>query len=329
MSPLGFNDGLPARVWRSGAVQLVQSPPIMPPAMHPRCQLDDDTLRRIASVLYMPVFDPSGSTGRAGAVAVLEVFTVAGASDGMLDADAISYASEVLGAAGLSVSDPRPLPPRRSTLAGRRARPPASEADLVQPSRACDGGGEECGAHTWPPASGDDSAQSSHARDHSGASGAGARHQPQPCTSVAATRCSTHPGRHDQGAAGDTVAPCQARSTVDGAFGSSSARPSGKRGAAGGAAAESGGEEAAAGLAAPSPRVAGSECSSRSGSDDAVGPLSPLCARAADADHGSDCGEDDAPPRKRLAMSRMSSMRSSHCIMALAQCGDGEAGHKP
>ncbi|KAG1665933.1 hypothetical protein FOA52_004523 [Chlamydomonas sp. UWO 241] len=93
-SPLRYNDGLPARVWRHGCVQLVQSLSIMPAGLHPRSRLQGASLSRVASVCYVPVFDPRlASGGRCGAVAVLELFTSSGATEAMLLADVLSFVS--------------------------------------------------------------------------------------------------------------------------------------------------------------------------------------------------------------------------------------------
>mmetsp|Transcript_23432 Transcript_23432/g.51442 ORF Transcript_23432/g.51442 Transcript_23432/m.51442 type:complete len:387 (-) Transcript_23432:1015-2175(-) len=128
--PLQYKNSMPGRVWRTGAVQIVQSLKIIPPCLHPRSQLKDDDLEKLAEVLYIPVFDVTRPTK--GPVTVLEVFLSAKAPEAMLVADFISFITATLAAVNLSVSNPLPQPIRKSALCGRRARAPDSNSDMQQ-----------------------------------------------------------------------------------------------------------------------------------------------------------------------------------------------------
>jgi len=104
----------------------------------PCADADGALVNRISSVCYLPVFDPSDASNP-GVIAVLELFTFEDGPCAMVDADVISYASDVLQMLGLSVSDPCPAPMLRSKLNGRRPRQPPSEVSLPAEHRGSTG----------------------------------------------------------------------------------------------------------------------------------------------------------------------------------------------
>lgn len=120
--------GMPGRVWHSGCCTVVQNIHIIPPSLHPRSRLADLQARRVAEIVYVPVYDPSGSHPYAP-VAVLEAFCAADATDSMLVANLISFIGSLLTSVQLSLSSPMPQPVVRSSLAGRRSKPPADEQE--------------------------------------------------------------------------------------------------------------------------------------------------------------------------------------------------------
>ncbi len=73
----------------------VQNIHIIPPSLHPRSRLADLQARRVAEIVYVPVYDPSGSHPYAP-VAVLEAFCAADATDSMLVANLISFIGSLL-----------------------------------------------------------------------------------------------------------------------------------------------------------------------------------------------------------------------------------------
>lgn len=123
--------GMPGRVWHSGCCTVVQNIHIIPPSLHPRSRLVDVQARRVAEIVYVPVYDPS-SRNPSGPVAVLEAFCAADATDSMLVANLISFIGSLLTSVQLSLSSPMPQPVVRSSLAGRRSKPPADDVPEQQ-----------------------------------------------------------------------------------------------------------------------------------------------------------------------------------------------------
>ncbi|MEW5304538.1 MAG: hypothetical protein WDW36_007144 [Sanguina aurantia] len=128
---------MPGKVWKSGAVQIVQNLKIIPPSLHPRSQLSDAMLELVAEALYIPVYDLALS-GR-GPVSVMEVLLSADATQAMLMADFLSCVSTLLSALHLSLANPVPQPIRKSALCGRRARA-AESSDEEEGSKLTDNG---------------------------------------------------------------------------------------------------------------------------------------------------------------------------------------------
>ncbi|MEW5318012.1 MAG: hypothetical protein WDW38_009266 [Sanguina aurantia] len=128
---------MPGKVWKSGAVQIVQNLKIIPPSLHPRSQLSDAMLELVAEALYIPVYDLALS-GR-GPVSVMEVLLSADATQAMLMADFLSCVSTLLSALHLSLANPVPQPIRKSALCGRRARA-AESSDEEEGSQLTDNG---------------------------------------------------------------------------------------------------------------------------------------------------------------------------------------------
>lgn len=126
-SPMRYKDGLPARVWRSGAVQVVQALSVIPLSLHPRSRLGERELGKLAEGLYIPIFNTMRPSRHP--VVVLEVF-FARNSCGFLIADVISFVETAVLSMGMSVSNPTPQTNFRSSLSGRRALAPDSAEDL-------------------------------------------------------------------------------------------------------------------------------------------------------------------------------------------------------
>ncbi|GIL75656.1 hypothetical protein Vretimale_15204 [Volvox reticuliferus] len=125
--PVFFRNSMPGKVWRSGAVQIVQNLRILPPSLHPRSQLSEAALERLAEALYIPIYDLSRPAR--GQVCVLEVLLSTRATEAMLVADVISFIGNLLTALHLSLANPVQQPVRRSVLSGRRPRAPDSDGE--------------------------------------------------------------------------------------------------------------------------------------------------------------------------------------------------------
>ncbi|GLC35524.1 hypothetical protein PLESTB_000198300 [Pleodorina starrii] len=125
--PVFFRNSMPGKVWRSGAVQIVQNLRILPPSLHPRSQLSEEALERLAEALYIPIYDLSRPAR--GQICVLEVLLSTRATEAMLVADVISFIGNLLTALHLSLANPVQQPVRRSVLSGRRARAPDSDGE--------------------------------------------------------------------------------------------------------------------------------------------------------------------------------------------------------
>lgn len=139
-SPLFYRgshtNGMPGRVWRTGSVQIIQNIKIIPPTLHPRNRLSEEDIKKVAEVLYIPVYDAARSRGP---VAVLEVFLSSHATDSMLVANLISYVGAVLTSLQLSLANPTPQPMRRPALTGKRTRLANASGDNLSASES-DGG---------------------------------------------------------------------------------------------------------------------------------------------------------------------------------------------
>ncbi|KXZ47336.1 hypothetical protein GPECTOR_36g60 [Gonium pectorale] len=125
--PVFFRNSMPGKVWRSGAVQIVQNLRILPPTLHPRSQLSEEALERMAEALYIPIYDLARPAR--GQVCVLEVLLSSRATEAMLVADVLSFVGNLLTALQLSLANPVQQPVRRSVLCGRRARAPDSDGE--------------------------------------------------------------------------------------------------------------------------------------------------------------------------------------------------------
>ncbi|GBF94819.1 hypothetical protein Rsub_07991 [Raphidocelis subcapitata] len=134
---------MPGRVFRSGAVQVVQDLRVLPSCLHPRSRLSGALEGRVGAALYLPVYDLARP--EAGPVAVLEALLSPRAADSMLVANLMSFVASQLAAMQLSVSSPLPQPVLPSSLAGRRPRPPADLTDSDEDDDDDDANGE-----TWP-----------------------------------------------------------------------------------------------------------------------------------------------------------------------------------
>ncbi|KAG2497160.1 hypothetical protein HYH03_004750 [Edaphochlamys debaryana] len=128
--PVFFRNSMPGKVWRSGAVQIVQNLRILPPTLHPRSQLSEEALDRLAEALYIPIYDLDRPAK--GQICVLEVLLSTRATEGV--ADVISFIGSMLTALRLSLANPVQQPVRRSVLCGRRARAPDSDGEEDAPS---------------------------------------------------------------------------------------------------------------------------------------------------------------------------------------------------
>eukprot|EP00198_Chlamydomonas_reinhardtii_P004250 XP_001693586.1 predicted protein [Chlamydomonas reinhardtii] len=134
---------MPGKVWRSGAVQIVQNLRILPPTLHPRSQLSEEALERLAEALYIPIYDLARPLK--GQVCVLEVLLSTRATEAMLVADVISFIGSLLTALNLSLANPIQPPIRRSVLCGRRARAPDSDGEGSDGERPGSGRGAGSG----------------------------------------------------------------------------------------------------------------------------------------------------------------------------------------
>ncbi|KAJ9507086.1 hypothetical protein QJQ45_004756 [Haematococcus lacustris] len=140
-TPLQYKNSMPGRVWRTGAVQVVQNLRIVPPSLHPRSHLSEEHLDRLAEVLYIPVYDQLRPAQ--GPVAVLEAFMASHSAQAVIAADFLSFVGQALAPLQLSVANPLPQPIRRSALCGRRARGDQSAPDMSNQAPA---GPVPCGA---------------------------------------------------------------------------------------------------------------------------------------------------------------------------------------
>ncbi|KAL6757290.1 hypothetical protein V8C86DRAFT_3135592 [Haematococcus lacustris] len=140
-TPLQYKNSMPGRVWRTGAVQVVQNLRIVPPSLHPRSHLSEEHLDRLAEVLYIPVYDQLRPAQ--GPVAVLEAFMASHSAQAVIAADFLSFVGQALAPLQLSVANPLPQPIRRSALCGRRARGDQSAPDMSNQAPA---GPVACGA---------------------------------------------------------------------------------------------------------------------------------------------------------------------------------------
>lgn len=122
-SPLFYRNshtnGMPGRVWRTGSVQIIQNIKIIPPTLHPRNRLGDVLVRKVAELIYIPVYDANVLRGP---VAILEVLLSSTATDSMLVANLISYVGAVLTSLQLSLANPVPQPIRKPNITGKRVR---------------------------------------------------------------------------------------------------------------------------------------------------------------------------------------------------------------
>lgn len=134
--PFLFRSCMAGRVWRSGAVQIVQNLKIIPNTVHPRSSLADEQLDTLCEVVYLPVYDACRAFHQAP-VAVLEALFSVRAEDGMAVADFISFAGRVLGQLQLSLSSPvqAPLPAKAPAFVNRRRKRAELESadDIQQP----------------------------------------------------------------------------------------------------------------------------------------------------------------------------------------------------
>ena len=124
-----------------GCVQVVQDLSILPPWAHPRSRLPPAAAALAGGALFVPVFD--AARGGAPLLAVVEALLARRPADPVLLPNLASFLGARLAAAGLSLCSPLPQPVRRSTLAGRRARPPRGAAGGSE--SASDGEGEGAG----------------------------------------------------------------------------------------------------------------------------------------------------------------------------------------
>lgn len=124
---------MPGRVWRTGAVQVVQNAGMMPPGLHPRGQMSEGDLSRVAEVIYIPLFDMARPNE--GPQGVLEAVLSRDATDPMLVANFISFVGATLLAMRLSLCSPAPHPVHKSCLAGRRLREAKDEDEIGEKCR--------------------------------------------------------------------------------------------------------------------------------------------------------------------------------------------------
>lgn len=132
--PVKHSNSMPGKVWRSGAVQIVQNVRILPPSLHPRSQLTEEALELLSEALYIPIYDLARP--HKGQVCILEVLLSSRSTETMLVAEFISFVGSVLTPLELSLSNPIPQPIKRSVLTGRRPRAPSADSDLEEEAAA-------------------------------------------------------------------------------------------------------------------------------------------------------------------------------------------------